>query len=360
MKITNDMKKEEVINFLKTKNFDPNILSKIDEEEIDGESLILLRKDDFEKLGIKFHDRKKITEHIDKDVFKIDNNIRKNIKYKKIFEDDFKNLWNCLDDELKNLKLGEKLKFIKYLIIRDFPPGKDETNDLFNYIQRILKLEESLINKIIQNINDLLSYDEKDFEDICDEWKLSNEQKFKLKIILELIKQKNEKRNISKNLNESNNNNEEKQNEKNNKNNEKYCSSTDKYLFYSMIEIYNYETSQDEITTGLQNPINEFQKLCDDFKINCQNNCTFIDYNEAYKYKLSSFMIWGSKESLYQFFKDNNIKEALNYFEKNNDKEGIYLCLNVDKNIGFLIIWPGKLNYDCEEPSNSILLTLVN
>ena len=34
-----------------------------------------------------------------------------------------------------------------------------------------------------------------------------------------------------------------------------------------MIEIYDYETSQNEMTSGLRNPIPEFQKLCNDFVI---------------------------------------------------------------------------------------------
>ena len=44
------------------------------------------------------------------------------------------------------------------------------------------------------------------------------------------------------------------------------------------------------------------------------------------------------------------------------DKAGIYLCLNTDKNIGYLIIWPGKFSYyyrKITEPNDNILLTLI-
>ena len=55
----------------------------------------------------------------------------------------------------------------------------------------------------------------------------------------------------------------------------------DNYLFYSAIEVYKYETSQREITIGLINPIEQFEKICCDFKINFENECTFIDFNQA-------------------------------------------------------------------------------
>ena len=50
---------------------------------------------------------------------------------------------------------------------------------------------------------------------------------------------------------------------------------------------------------------------------------------------------------------------------KKNDyleKTGIYLCLNIDKKIVYLIIWPGKFSYHYDkitEPNDNILLTLV-
>ena len=50
-----------------------------------------------------------------------------------------------------------------------------------------------------------------------------------------------------------------------------------------MIEIYDYETSQNEMTNGLRNPILEFQNLCKDFEIDCNNECTYINYSQALK-----------------------------------------------------------------------------
>ena len=55
------------------------------------------------------------------------------------------------------------------------------------------------------------------------------------------------------------------------------------YNLYAMIELYNYETSKKDITSDLINPINEFQKLCKDFEIEFQNECTYIKYVKALK-----------------------------------------------------------------------------
>jgi len=60
MNITIESTKENVKNILETKlKLDSKILSKIIEEEIDGEALSLLRKSEFIILGIKLGDKKK-------------------------------------------------------------------------------------------------------------------------------------------------------------------------------------------------------------------------------------------------------------------------------------------------------------
>ena len=66
-------------------------------------------------------------------------------------------------------------------------------------------------------------------------------------------------------------------------------SKEDKYVIYSVIKVLNYETSQGEITIELINPIEEFEKICNDFKINFQNECSYNDYNKAKEIKLLSF-----------------------------------------------------------------------
>lgn len=94
----------------------------------------------------------------------------------------------------------------------------------------------------------------------------------------------------------------------------------DKYLLYLAFEVYKYETSQGEITMGLINPLDQFERICVDFKIDCQNECTFIDYNQAKKIELSSFIVWDTKSSLYQFFKYNNIQSII-YFKQEDESK---------------------------------------
>ena len=50
-----------------------------------------------------------------------------------------------------------------------------------------------------------------------------------------------------------------------------------------MIEIYDYETSQNEYALGLKNQIEEFKNICEDFHIEFNNGLTYIDYEQAGK-----------------------------------------------------------------------------
>ena len=381
MSLKIDSSKDEVVNLLKDKfKLGEKVLSNIINEEIDGEALTLLIKNDYKFLGISTLIRKKIKSIIEVDILKITDNIKQSRTYKYIYGEDLNNLWNSLDKFLEGAKLGEKLKFLKYLLERDPPPEKEKTDDLSKYFKRIFKNEEN-VKQIIENLEDLLPINkEEDFEDQCSEWKFSDIDIIKLKVILELMKQ-NKSKLISENLlttqNEKNKLNEKEEqtkiiNEKNEVSLNPFGlelingsnSLDDKYVIYSAIKAFKYETSQEEITMGLINPIEEFEKICYDFKIKFENECSFIDYNKAKEIKLTSFMLWGSKKSLIHFFEYNNIKVALDYFSlnENKNKTGIYICINLNKNIAFLIIWPGNLGYQyskLDEPNDNILLTLV-
>jgi len=348
MNLEIDSSKEEVLHFLKNKlNLNEKALSKISDEEINGEALTLLSKKDYKFLEIKFSDRNKIISIIEKDILKLNDNIKQNDTYKYIYEQDLNNLWGSLDNFISKLKLGEKVRFIKYLLIRDPPPEKEKIDDLSKYLKKYFK-EEDNMKLIIENLEDLLKYNPDQLEDQCLDWELSNNDFLKLKIIVELMKQnknkfknlKKEDNMISKDIlagqNEENKislNNRKEQYNKINRNNEvplnllglglisSSNSVEDKYVIYLMITVHQYETSEGETTKGVINPIEEFEKICHDFEIHFQNECSFIDYNKANEIKLSTFMLWGSKESLFQFFKFNKIKEAYDYFSKNNEKK---------------------------------------
>ena len=141
---------------------------------------------------------------------------------------------------------------------------------------------------------------------------------------------------------------------------------------YSVIEIYDYETSQNEYALGFKNPIEEFKNICEDFEIEFKNDFTNVDYGKAVKIKLTSFMLWGTKDGLKKFFNEKNITLAKSYFFEGEKKEqgdfflekktGIYLYINRNTKLAYIIIWPGNISYKysrMDEPNDNLLLTLV-
>ena len=344
--ITINFTKEQVIDYLKNKlEINDNILIKnIRKEEIDGLALILiiLFKYPYEKLKREYIT--KISSKIDRQIYKINEDKKTNdFSSKNINE-----LWKNLGDTLEDLKIGEKLKYMKDLIIEDPPP---EFNEMNNYIKKIF-LEDS--KKIIQNYEDLITKDMEKINERCKEhdMEINSDYTFILKLIIKKINEKN-KNKENNNISLENN----KQDELN--------TNQSQYLFYCLVEVYEYETSENDISYGLKNPIDEFKKLCYDLNIKSLNDCSYIDFSKAQTIELSSYMIWGSKESLELFIKNNNFFEEFNnYMEtsRNKDKQGIYLCLNTNKNIAYIIIYPGKFSYKyskISEPNDRILLTLI-
>ena len=74
-------------------------------------------------------------------------------------------------------------------------------------------------------------------------------------------------------------------------------------------------------------------------------------------------MLWGSKESLYAFLEENGIKNTFVMRKNENEnKAGIYICINITKKIGYIIIWTGKFSYQYSkitETNENMLLTLI-
>jgi len=371
MKITVDFTEEEISNYLRDKlNIQENILTKLKEEKIDGEALILLRKNDFKKLGIKIKDKNNILNSIEKGITKMKKDIQNDELYAKALNSTSNDPLNYIKANEPQLKLGEKLKYIKYLFVKNKPPNQEKTDELFKYLKKYLIVEDNIINQIIDNIKDILNYSDQRFEEQCQEWEIEDDEQFKLKLIIELIKQNDDNKNNNLQTQNCSLNQILKSGRKlklKNFNMETTIESLSlegNYNLYAMIELYNYETSQEDIASGLINPINEFQKLCEDFEIEFQNEGTYIKYDQAFKIKTIPSMLWGTKESLKQFFKDKGINNAISFFENKTreNKAGIYLCINKETLIAFLIVWPGELNYKysrIEEPNDNILLTLV-
>lgn len=116
-------------------------------------------------------------------------NIQKDNLYGKILNSDSTNLWNYLEANISNIKLGDKLKYIKYVFIKYPPPVKGNNSELYIYFQRYLKLEEDAIRQIIENLEHFLSFQDQDFEEQCQELNIiDQDEQYKLKLIIELIK----------------------------------------------------------------------------------------------------------------------------------------------------------------------------
>ena len=83
----------------------------------------------------------------------------------------------------KNFKLGEELKFVKYLLIRDPPPNIDKKEEFVQYLQKVLGDDSNSIEAIKDNLDDLLTIDLKELE-------LKKEDILKVRIVIEILKQK--------------------------------------------------------------------------------------------------------------------------------------------------------------------------
>ena len=127
MSITANMTELEIIEYLKIK-LKIELKPEFKEKELDEEALLLLRICDIKPkdLGVESKYKSKIIKNLDKDFLKLKDNIQQDELYSQIMNEDINNLWNSLDDKLNKLKLGEKLKFINYLIMRDIPPNIDK------------------------------------------------------------------------------------------------------------------------------------------------------------------------------------------------------------------------------------------
>ena len=196
MSINVDFTEEEISNYLRDKlNIQENILAKLKEEKIDGEALILLRRNHYKQLGIKIKDKDKILNSLEREITKMKNDIQKDELYALVLNSTSNEPLNNLKVNEPQLKLGEKLKYIKYLFVKNKPPNQEKADELFKYLKKYLTIEDNIINQIIDNIKDILNYSDQRFEEQCQEWEIEDDEQFKLKLIIELIKQNDDNKN---------------------------------------------------------------------------------------------------------------------------------------------------------------------
>ena len=314
MSIDVNWSKEQVIKYLdeqlranKSKSIEI-ILTKCNDEEIDGEALSLLSENiiNLVKIDIKTKNvlKNNIIGKIEKNILKLKDNVKEDKIYKQVYKEDLEDIWNSLDQKMNELRLGEKCKFMKYLLIRDPPPCND--GQIFEYLKKVFpSLEDEIINDIKENLNSLAQSDLAISSNQYEMWEITEIiDKIKLLLIIELIKDanSNQQREEESCVDESTP--------------EENDIKSFNFKIYSVLEVYEYTTSQRFHSKGIKNPINEFKQICKDFQIECDDECNNINYDQALKLKFASFMLWGSKEGLNKFFIINKLECIKDYFEK--------------------------------------------
>lgn len=328
MDIDINWSKEQLLNFLKLNNnnikLGETFLSNILKEEIDGEVFPLLTKKFLKDLGIKgksLDEVEKNVKKLEKNILKLKEDLKNDKLYIQVNNEDQNDIWNSLEEKLNSLKIGEKLKFIKYLLIRFPPPDMEQEEQFINYMEKVFKKRGNSdpFQEIKDNIDEFKELLSSNVDNILQE----KHEAFKLKIIIELLKKKTNE--VDEDLSEVLEDNEEIENKEEIIFHEEF-NKDNNYKIYSVIKEYKYKTSQSQHTYGLLNTIEEFEKLADDFQIRQINQQSWISFKEAFKIKLTSFTLWGSKEGLIKFWKENNIETAITYFEKDEKESGVYLC----------------------------------
>ena len=341
--ITIKSTEDEVLNFLKNYQLEVKRFKWIQKEKIDGEALILLIafKLEYDSIKLKRDEMNIISPKIKRQILDKNDDILNDELYQEINEKELTELWKL--EEIDDLPIGERLKYLKYLIMRDQPPL--DKNAMDEYLKKIFGDNFRIIKEVFE---DLTMMNPVEINEKCNNWQFSKENTFKLHMILEIIKNRN--RNETQKVAEVQQNSND---------------ISSKNLFYCLVEVYDYETSENVIAHGVRNPIDEFKKICSDLNIEFSDECKQINFGQAQAIELSSYMVWGSKESLIAFLQNENIlNDFNNYLESNRsqDKQGIYLYINLSKKIAYIIIYPGKFGYEysrISEPNDKILLTLI-
>ena len=309
MPITKESTSEEICNFLKQNGFikNENILSNFKSENIKGNEILFLEADDFLQLGFKFY--KKITKTLEeikinqKDILSFNENIDEQSTIKDVynflkneikleenvlknFQDiNGKNLKELNNDNLKELglKLGERRKLLKYLkscnnttteiSIKDITINSTP-EEVCLFLKNRFKLDKEALEQIKDseiNGEGFFNLSQDDFGELnindIDIQKsilnYINEHKPKPKI--ETIKE-TEQNKIEENIIITTNIEETEE--------ENYIEENFKH--YLLIDILEYETSEEDINKCPSNNLQEFIKLCEDMNINNEDNCAKI------------------------------------------------------------------------------------
>ena len=101
-----------------------------------------------------------------------------------------------------------------------------------------------------------------------------------------------------------------------------------------LLKLMNIKTSEKNMINGLKNnPINEFEKYVKILKLNMIIIVVILIIIKLKK-EIKNFFLWGSKDGLELFFKENNIdkqfKEYMNNTESENKACIIYISILIE------------------------------
>ena len=410
MSINKSSTVEEICSFLKTLNIKDNILQKFREEKIKGNELFYLTEEDYNKFGLvtkKKSIKKRLDEiknsspnildyNINIDINSDENEILKFLKEEILLDGNILELFkldNTYRETIKNvkednliklgLKLGERRKLSSYILsiktkVENKVDIKLTRNSTVDEVCSFLKLKFNVPQNIIDEFRDS-DIDGNVLLDLTslDEYNLSEETQKEILDYINKIKLEEEK-NESDNININKIETEKKDSDNININIKKTSTKEDsddeeeineqikeeeKYKHFELIEITNYFTSEGDYNKCPFNKTEGFIELCNFMGIENKENCKIIDFDQANKMKLKVSTIWGTIDALYEFFKNRKMFDTLEYFKNNRNKYGgIYLIIKEDKSFGYIIIWPGNMNYlykKLDEPQKDLLLSLV-
>ena len=355
--VTKDSTNEDIINFIKNYIKVEEIL-KFREENIKGNELFFFESKDLKEIiktpiklkktldEIKAKDKSIISFDIMLNESSTEDDIIKFLNFEMKTEDNniidkFMNIngsafINLKEEDLVKykFKLGERKKLKYYLNeIR-----KNTTNEICKLLEEKFQVTAETLEIIKDNEitwEDFYELSDDDFET----YYIEDEIKNKIKEYIKEIKAKKIKEENSIQLEDLS------------------------YKVYHLIEIKEYYTSQNDINRCPFNKMEEFASLCKDLNIKEKLNCTEIDYDFANKIKLKVVSLWGTKEGIIDFFEKNRIMEGKNYFEeKNKVKSGIFLLIREDKSLGYIVIWPGEMDFSytkMDQPQKGFLLNLI-
>ena len=365
---------DDICNFLSPILNNDEIIQRFKTERIKGNELYYLTDNDYDtifKIKIKKKKLKAELENIAKDNKNIkdyeekiytnsnEEQVYNFLKKEFLLEEniiekfrgyDGKKLKNLKENNLieLDLKVGERRKILDYTKTMESKEIKNNENNTINITKNSTKEE---VYAFLKNKFTLP-------KEILDEFLsigITGKEFFDKEIISEFQLNDKAKKEIFNYIDDYNNKSEEEEDE--------IIDKEEEFKYFHLIDIIEYLTSEEEYSKCPFNKKEGFIELCNFMGIENKDNCTKINFEQASKINIKISTIWGSKESLFEFFESKKMKNVLEFFKNNkNDSGGIYLLINMDKSFAYNLIWPGKMNYlykKLDEPQKDLLLSLV-